>query len=102
MINSGDVTQQVSAGRLEGSGRSESLLQRLREQVEPHDRLDPLARITAVAAGPAVLAALPLKLDTAAFGSRAPLGIHVTRGGQVTRFGTDAAGAIDHHAPVHG
>jgi len=48
-----------------------------------------------------VLAALPLKLDTAA-GSRAPLGIHVTGWGQVTGFGIDAAGAIDHHAPVHG
>jgi hypothetical protein len=102
VINGGDGTQQVSAGRLEGSGPSESLLERLREPVEPHDRLDVLSRIAAVAAGLAVLAALPLKLYTAAFGSRAPLGIHVTGWGQVTRFGIDDAGAIDYHAPVQG
>jgi hypothetical protein len=102
VIDGGDGTQQMSEGRLEGGGRSDSLLERLREPVEAHDRLDLLARITAVAAGLAVLAALPLRLYTASFGARAPLGIHVTGWGQVTRFGTDDAFAIDYRAPVHG
>jgi hypothetical protein len=101
MIDGGDGTQQVS-GRLEGGAGGESLLERLREPVEPDDRHDLLARITAVAAGLAVLAALPLKLYTATYGSHVTLGIHVTGWGQVTRFGSDDAFAIDYTAPVHG
>src|SRR4051812_44104608 len=101
VINGSDGFRYRSEGRLEGGGRGESLLDRLREPLDPHDRLDLVARIAAVVAGLAVLAALPLNLYTAAFGSGAPLGAHVTGWGQVTTFGADA-GAIGYRAPVHG
>jgi hypothetical protein len=102
MLDRGGSTQQESLGRLDSGGRSATLLPHLREPVDRRNRLDLLARITAVAAGLAVLAALPLKLYTASFGSRVALGIHVTAWGQVTRFGPDPSAFIDYHAPVYG
>jgi hypothetical protein len=98
----GDGTQQVSQGLLDSGGRSDPLLKHVREPVDRRDRLDLLARFIAVAAGLAVLAALPLELYTATFGSHVALGIHVTAWGRVTAFGDDAFAFIDYHPPVYG
>ena len=100
MTNGSDEFRYVSAGQLEGGSRSEPLLQSLREPLDRHDRLDLLARATALVAGLAALAALPLRFYTAQFGSGAPLGIHVTGWGTVTTFGDGFA--TGYHAPLHG
>jgi hypothetical protein len=102
VIDGGDGRHQVSEGRLDGGGGRESLLVRVREPVDRRHRLDLFARLTAVAAGLAVLGALPLTLYTAAFGSRMALGIHVTGWGQVTTFGIHDAFATDYRAPAYG
>jgi hypothetical protein len=102
VIDRGDGPQQVSEGRLDGGGGSESLLVRIRQPVDRRDRLDRLARLAAGAAGLAVLGALPLTLCTAAFGSREALGVHVTGWGQVTTFGNHDAFAADYRAPAYG
>jgi hypothetical protein len=102
MIDGGDSTQQVSHGLLDSGGRRDTLLMRLREPVDRRDRLDLLARITAVAAGLAVLAALPLELYTASFGSHVALGMHVDAWGRVTTFGDDAFASIAYRPPVYG
>jgi hypothetical protein len=102
MLDGGGRTQQQTLDLLDSGVPSATLLSHLREPVDRSNRLDLLARITTVAAGLAVLAALPSKLYTASFGSRVGRGMHVTAWGQVTLFGHDHSAFIDYHAPVYG
>lgn len=100
MLEAGGSRPGESRGELAGGDDRASLLARLHEPVDRRDRLDLTARLTAIAAGLAVLAVLPFDLYTVSFVGGHGQGYAINAWGQLSRLG--GLGDIGYQPPVYG